>query len=292
MQQTIGRSELNLNNQYNISVIIPTYNRQHTLKRAIDSVLLQTYPVKEIIIIDDGSTDDSEHLIKHEYPSLRYLYQPNTGVSAARNLGITSAKHQWIALLDSDDSWHPKKIAAQLNALQQQPDMAFCHTNEIWYRHDKRVNQMQKHQKYGGDVFQHCLERCMIAPSSVLIAQSLFADIGLFDETLPACEDYDLWLRITAKYSVLYLDQPLTIKYGGHSDQLSQKYPALDQYRIQALLKMLSSNGLNVTQHQQTHDMLIKKASIYLNGAKKRHKLTEIDYYQQLINEYQYASEN
>ena len=260
----------------NISVIIPTYNRRDTIQRAIDSVISQTFAPFEIIIVDDGSKDGTKEWIEEKYSSIKYIYQSNNGVSSARNKGINLSKGSWIALLDSDDEWIPEKLDYQARYINENPGLFFCHTNEIWIRNGHRVNQMKKHKKYGGDIFKHCLDICRISPSSSLIKKEVFEDIGLFDESLTVCEDYDLWLRITAKYKVLYLDQPLIKKFGGHADQLSKVPNGIEQYRIQSLEKILSKCVLTKSQFKYTKNMLIHKLRIYGNGLKKRNKLEEL----------------
>ncbi len=178
-----------------ISVIIPTYNRAHTLSRALDSVLAQTHPADEVIVIDDGSTDSTVELLQNSYPNVTLIQQQNRGVSAARNSGIRASHSEWVALLDSDDEWLPDKLNKQLALVSQQPEYKIIHSDEIWIRYGVRVNQMKKHIKKGGWIFQDCLPLCAISPSAVMIHRSVFDDVGLFDESLPACEDYDLWLR-------------------------------------------------------------------------------------------------
>ena len=259
-----------------ISVVIPTYNRKNLLKRAIQSVIKQTLHPFEIIVVDDGSIDGTQSWLADEFPFVRCLYQNNSGVSRARNNGIKSAQGSWIALLDSDDEWLPDKLEQQVKLIRDIPEALFCHTNEIWIRNGVRVNQMKKHQKYGGDIFEKCLDRCRISPSSSIMKKEIFDIVGLFDESLNICEDYDLWLRITSKFSVSFLDQPLIIKYGGHSDQLSKASGGIEKYRILSLEKILSS--VNLTQSQAFHarDMLIKKLNIYINGLKKRCRLEEL----------------
>ena len=168
----------------NISVIIPTYNRKETLKRAIQSVLIQSYTPYEIIIIDDGSDDGTKEWLKDNFPNVKYIYQMNSGVSSARNKGIKFARGDWIALLDSDDEWLPSKLKDQANEIESNPAAKFLHTNEIWIRNGVRVNQMKKHKKYGGYIFEKCLDMCRISPSSVLIQKDIFDEIGMFDETL------------------------------------------------------------------------------------------------------------
>ena len=258
-----------------ISVIIPTYNRKNTLPRAVESVLNQTYKPVEIIIVDDGSTDGTKEWFSEMYPLVHYTYQVNSGVSSARNTGINSARGDWIALLDSDDEWLPDKLEIQVKLLQNNAELRFCHTNEIWIRNGVRINQMKKHQKYGGNIFKKCLDICRISPSSSLFHTSVIKDVGLFDESLDVCEDYDLWLRITAKYPVLFLDQPLIKKFGGHSDQLSRVFGGIEQYRIRSLEKILTSKSLSGSQFEAAKDMLIHKLQIYAKGLKKRDKNTE-----------------
>ena len=269
-----------------VSVIIPTHNRARTLPRALDSVLAQTRAIDEIIVVDDGSTDSTVELVAGNYPQVTLLQQPNLGVSAARNHGIREATSDWIALLDSDDRWLPTKLEAQFALLVQRPDHRLCHTEEIWIRNGKRVNQMHKHRKSGGHIYSQCLPLCVISPSSVLLHRSLFDEIGLFDETLPACEDYDLWLRICAREPVLFVETAQIEKYGGHDDQLSRQHWGMDRFRIRALEKMLANGLLTPDQERETVAMLLRKAAILEQGARKRGKLQRADHYSQLIQRY------
>jgi glycosyltransferase involved in cell wall biosynthesis len=261
----------------NISVIIPTYNRKETLKRAIRSVLMQSYTPYELIVIDDGSDDGTKEWLKDNYPNVKYIYQMNSGVSSARNKGIKFARGDWIALLDSDDEWLPSKLKDQANEIELNPAAKFLHTNEIWIRNGVRVNQMKKHKKYGGYIFEKCLDMCRISPSSVLIKKDIFDEIGMFDETLKVCEDYDLWLRFASKYPVHFLDQPLIKKYGGHSDQLSKVDDGIESYRIRSLKKIMNSGILNKKQKTITKDVLVKKMYIYAKGLEKRNKIRELN---------------
>lgn len=259
-----------------ISVIIPSHNRAHTLPRALDSVLTQTRAADEIIVIDDGSSDGTEILLRDRYPQVDYRYQPNRGVSAARNAGIRIATGDWVALLDSDDAWLPGKLERQLAAIDSATVLVHC--DELWYRHGVRVNPMNKHAKAGGWIYHHCLPLCAISPSATLIRCTLFDAVGLFDETLPACEDYDLWLRITARFPVVFIAEPLVLKYGGHDDQLSRRHPAMDRFRVRALERMLHSGVLKSEDHEATRDMLIHKLTVLETGARKRGLTAAEDY--------------
>ena len=273
-----------MDNIGNISVVIPTYNRRQTIGRSIDSVLNQTLFPSEIIVVDDGSTDGTSDYIQSNFPSIKLLSQPNKGVSAARNMGIKSADANWIALLDSDDEWFSQKLEKQVLALSQNPDVKFCHTEEIWFRNGVHVNQMKKHQKYGGHIFSKCLDICRISPSSVLFHQSLLDDVGYFDKDLKVCEDYDLWLRITAKYPVLYIDEPLLKKYGGHEDQLSKVKDGIESHRIKVLEKLIMQKFTS-GQKNAMLKMLIEKLTIFSIGAQNRGKIKAYNTSKKRINE-------
>ncbi len=255
-----------------ISVIIPTFNRLDLLKRAIESVLNQSIKPYDIIVVDDGSTDDTSEMIQQKYKSINLIQQKNSGVSAARNNGIKNAQGDWIALLDSDDEWKKNKLEEQVNSLIDNPRYEFCHTNEIWIRNGIRVNQKKRHKKYGGFIFDKCLDICRISPSSVLFNKNILNHVGWFDEELPVCEDYDLWLRITADYEILFIDKPLIVKYGGHNDQLSQSVEAIERFRIKALQSLLENSDLSKNNRIHAIKMIIKKLNIYLNGLVKRKK--------------------
>ena len=264
-----------------VSVIIPTFNRVGFLAEAVPSVLAQSLRDFELIIVDDGSTDETQS-VYGKIPEVRYLRQPHLGVSAARNLGIRHARGSLISFLDSDDLWTRHKLARQVAWMDSHPDVQLCHTNEIWIRHGRRVNQKRIHQKYGGWIYPHCLPRCIVSPSSVLLRRELFEITGVFDEALPICEDYDLWLRITSRYEAGFIDEPLIIKRGGHPDQLSQSEWGIDRYRVTALLKMLGQQGLRQDWREMTLAMLKRKCEILASGYRKRGNRLEAERYSNL----------
>jgi len=269
--------------RFSISVIIPTYNRARILARALNSVLKQDYPFHEIIVIDDGSDENTPQVIQEDFPSVKLILQQNRGVSAARNRGIFAATGEWIALLDSDDCWFPDKLSEQVEGLKCNPKHVICHTNEIWIHNGKMRNPMKKHAKKGGELFHHCLPQCTISPSTVMIKRSLFDEIGYFDETLPVCEDYDLWLRICVRYPVFYIDTPLSTKYGGHKDQLSTQYWGMDRFRIQALDKLLKTNELKGVNRALVCEILSKKCKILIKGAVKHQNKKMQDYGEEVM---------
>jgi glycosyltransferase involved in cell wall biosynthesis len=259
-----------------ISVVIPSFNRWHTLPRAVRSVLAQTRAPHEVIVVDDGSTDGTADAIATDFPAVTLLRQENRGVAAARNLGVDRARGEWIAFLDSDDEWGPRKLERQLAALAAQPGYAICHTEEIWIRNGRRVNPRDRHRKSGGYIFQKCLPLCVISPSSVMIRRSLLIEAGGFDQSFPVCEDYDLWLRLCSRHPVLFVDEPLTVKYGGHDDQLSKSLWGMDRFRIRALENVLSTGGLGEDDKCAALQTIIDKMDVYIAGARKRGKHDEV----------------
>lgn len=258
-----------------VSVIIPTHNRLDRLREALNSVLAQRDAAFEVIVIDDGSTDGTAGMLKSEFPSVTMLTQSNQGPAAARNRGMEAARGEWFAFLDSDDRWKKGKLRAQLDFFQAHPDIRIAQTEEIWIRNGRRVNPMKKHRKLSGWIFEACLPLCMISPSAVMLHRTLIDETGLFDETLPVCEDYDLWLRIAAHHPVGLIPRAYVEKYGGHEDQLSKRLPAMDRYRIQALTNLLASDRLTAAQRNAAEAVLREKSRIFVEGARKRGKAKE-----------------
>ncbi len=272
-----------------VSVVIPTYNRSLLAERAVASVVAQTRPADEIVVVDDGSSDGTADRLRSAFPTVTVLETENRGVSAARNRGIEASSGDWIAFLDSDDEWTPEKLAVQLAAVVADPGYRLCHCDEIWIRNGRRVNPRRIHRKRGGRVYRHCLPRCAISPSSAMMARSLLDDVGLFDETLPACEDYDLWLRVCAREPVLFVDRRLVVKYGGHEDQLSRTVKALDRYRVRALIKILESDVLEAADRMATIEILHRKIEVYGAGVRKRGRKLEVEELERLRDKYQGA---
>jgi glycosyltransferase involved in cell wall biosynthesis len=270
-----------------ISVIIPTYNRIFYLKKAMDSVISQTRPPGELIIVDDGSTDNTGQLVeeigRRASFSVHLVCQKNKGAAAARNLGLKHARGDILCFLDSDDWWDKKKIALQLPLLKQRPETLISHTREIWFRGGVRVNQKKKHNPPSGHIFTACLRMCVVGMSTVMVRRELFERYGLFDPALPCCEDYDLWLRVAREVPFLLVDKPLTLKEGGRPDQLSCIHrKGMDRYRIQSLQNLLTANVLNTEQYQKTVIELQRKCTIYGKGCIKHGRSDEGNYYLRL----------
>lgn len=266
-----------------ISVIIPTYNRHSFLKKAVQSVLKQSFKNFELIIVDDGSDDGTKKLVQSFCDErIRYFYQKNQGVSSARNKAVIESRGDLIAFLDSDDYWKGKKLEKQLKFMESTSSI-ISHTQELWYRRGKILNQKKEHRKSSGNLFAKSLEMCSISISTVMMKKSLFEIVGLFDENLPSCEDYDLWLRVTSRYPVFLLDEELTIKDGGRPDQLSHRIPMLDRFRIQSICKSLENKQLDSEQAILALNALQKKCRIYINGCRKHGREEEALRYERIL---------
>lgn len=268
-----------------VSVVIPSYNRGLMLKEAVDSVLAQEYPDFELIVVDDGSADDTPRILDEYGDKITVVRQEKKGVSAARNTGIKASSGELTAFLDSDDLWLPKKLGEQTRFFETNPGALICQTEETWIRNGRRVNPKIRHKKRSGMIFEPSLELCLVSPSAVMIRRRLFELVGLFDEDLPACEDYDLWLRVSCRYPVFLIDNPLIVKRGGHDDQLS-KAPGLDKYRIRSLTKLLDGGMLSERQRAAAVEILKKKCVVYANGCKKRGRVEEAAVYFGLASKY------
>ena len=267
-----------------VSVVIPVHNRKELLLRAVGSVFEQTFREWELIVVDDGSTDGTRELTRGlEGGRVRCFFQPRSGVSCARNLGVKAAQYPWIAFLDSDDYWLPGKLQGQLRALQENPQYDIVHTEEIWIRRGRRVNPKKIHRKYGGWIYQHCLPRCIVSPSSVLLHRRVLEDGGGFDESFPVCEDYELWLRLFSQRPVCLVSEALLVKTGGHSDQLSRSRWGMDRYRVKALLKTFESEPLTPLQKLWTAEEIVAKAAVLAQGAAKRRNLQRTRGYHDLV---------
>ena len=270
-----------------VSVILPSYNRSQSVGLSVEAVLKQSFRDFELCVVDDGSEDDTVEILDSIPGSFNTLrLKENAGVSHARNCGIRSTDSEWIAFLDSDDVWHPQKLEKQIDTASEGPEHLLHFTDEIWIRNGKRINPKLRHQKREGWIFQPSLELCLMAPSTVMLKRELLEQCGLFDEELPVCEDYDLWLRITAHHQVSFLNEALMTRSGGHADQLSRKYWGMDRFRVQSLKKILANVNLRKEDEMATRRVLKKKCEILLNGFRKRGKTEEISYYESLIKTY------
>ena len=294
-----------------VSVIIPTFNRWPVVGEAVESVLAQSFKDFELIVVDDGSNDGTAEKINAlgrdpstRAPALaggsgsgfrptglpvglhiRIIAQARRGVSAARNCGARAARGHYLAFLDSDDLWLPEKLAIQTAFMRERPELRICQTEEIWLRRGVRVNPKVKQRKPSGDIFRPSLELCLVSPSAVMLTKGIFDEMGGFDESLPVCEDYDLWLRIAVDYPVRLIRAPLVIKRGGHADQLSHSLWGMDRYRVAALQKLLRA-GVSGEKRAWVVDALGRKIAVLAQGARKRGQEAQARAYEAALGEF------
>jgi len=265
------------------TVVIPTHNRRTMVREAIDSVLNQQGADYELLVVDDGSADGTAMELQRDYGDrLHLLRTENRGVSAARNLGVLAGSGDCIAFLDSDDLWLPGKLAAQIDFLRMNPSASICQVEELWYRDGRRVNPCRHHRKPDGAIFERSLDLCLVSPSAVVMRRGLFERMGGFDESLPACEDYDLWLRIGVETQVHLLPQPLVIKRGGHADQLSRRFWGMDRFRVASISRLIEAGRLDAPRRSAAAAVLKRKCDILAKGAARRRRQDEAMRYMQL----------
>ncbi len=269
-----------------ITVVIPTFNRAAVCLAALQSVYAQSMLPERVVVVDDGSREDMSPVksLLAENRGL-YIWQENRGVSAARNRGASGAETEWLAFLDSDDLWLPEKLERQFRLHLDNQDLVISQTRERWLRNGKEVRQSARQTPAQGECFARSLDMCCISASAVMIKRDVYTEVGGFDEGFPVCEDYDLWLKLTAKYSVGLVDLPLVIKNRGRDDQLSESVHALDRFRVQALVSALRRE-LSKVQRTMAESVLDKKLSILEKGAHKRNLAADLRHYHQIRQSY------
>jgi glycosyltransferase involved in cell wall biosynthesis len=266
------------------SVIIPVYNRPESLICAVESVVKQTCSDYELIIVDDGSEPAAFEVQKLYGGRIRYIRQENKGVSSARNLGIRVSSGEYLLFLDSDDMWLPGKIQAHKEFISSNPRIKIHQTREIWFRRGTRVNPGKKHIQPQGYIFEQSLELCLISPSACAVSREIFNRYGLFDENMPACEDYDLWLRTTPFEECGLIDKQLSVRFGGHGDQLSSAYEAMDRMRLYSIINLLVNCGNILTDSQinAAETSGIKRCGILIKGCAGRGLENNISKYEEI----------
>ena len=194
-----------------VSVIIPNYNHARYVADAIRSVLSQTYRCYEIIVVDDGSTDDSRAVVARFGDRVTYIYQPNAGLSAARNTGIRASSGSLIGVLDADDLYEPDYLEVLVAALREHPDAGGVHCGYRFVDHENRpLPQVEARAIDPEALHGALLDGNFLVPESILLRRSVYEDVGPFDETLRACEDWDVWLRASSRHRVVHSPRLLT----------------------------------------------------------------------------------
>ncbi|MCL1817449.1 MAG: glycosyltransferase family 2 protein [Spirochaetaceae bacterium] len=265
-----------------VSVIIPTYNRGQSVCRAVDSVLAQEgFRDFELIVVDDGSTDDTARRLGSFGNALTPLRLEHGGAPGrARNAGASAAQGQYLAFLDSDDLWLPEKLKRQMPSLLA--GARICHTRELWLRRGREISQAGQRHRREGDIFEEALVKCIIGPSTAIVEKSFFDSAGGFREDLFVAEDYELWLKLCFASPVAYLDEALTIKRAcmeeeGEEPNLSEKYGRIEFFRIEALWRLVAAGAFASHSEKETlaRGELARKYRIYAAGCRKRGKNEE-----------------
>lgn len=272
-----------------VSVIIPSHNRRDFLECALESVFKQSFKNLEVIVVDDASSDDTQGMLQQmtDPRLITIKNSKNAGVSYSRNKGIEASRGDYIAFLDSDDQWQKRKLEKQIAFLESFPHFDLVHCNEKWIRNGSHLNQKKIHRKEGGDLFKRSLSLCLIAPSAVVMKRQLLDEIGGFRESYPVCEDYEMWLRITSQREVGFIEDILVIKHGGHQDQLSMRFKAMDYWRVKAMDEVFQSNRLNKQQKSDLTEVLVKKALVLKAGYQKYPNARDLAYIESLLQKYQ-----
>jgi glycosyltransferase involved in cell wall biosynthesis len=224
-----------------VAAIVPAYNAAALLPRSIESILSQTVPVTEVIVVDDGSTDETRQVAESFGPPVKCISQPNAGLAGARNSGIRAATSEWIALLDADDRWLPNKIEQQLNAAARHPECVLLYSDATVVLPDGSIagHFLTDKGPISGWVFDRLLASCFMLPSTVMVRRKVLLDAGLFNESFRRVEDYELWLRLAREHQFYMVPDSLTL-YERQPDSLSRNVAAMLMAQIEVLEPLLN----------------------------------------------------
>ena len=258
-------TENNIKQQFSVSVVIPAYNVEKYIARAIDSVIAQRRTADEIIVVDDGSTDQTADIIKRYGSKVRYIHQKNAGPSAARNTGIIATRYNWIAFLDADDQWLPDKLSWQIELLKRNQDIVWATGN--YYMQNAGSNN--KHPVLPlvddenilkeGDVFNNCFDAINagsdLIPSAMMVKRDILEQVGMFQEGLNYGEELDLWWRIGYRQPRLgYIRKPIAIYSSGREGSLTTETPRRE---IMHTISDLFEKHLNLAEQSGQREQLI-----------------------------------
>ena len=254
-----------------VSVVIPTYNYAQYIKEAIDSVLVQTHKDCEIIVVDDGSTDDTKGVVSQCGPDVKYIYQKNQGVSAAKNIGIRNSEGEYIAILDSDDLWLPSKIEKQIRLFEANSGLGLVYSDGLVFGEERPWDDFSlggNMNFYRGRIFDKLILGNFIPSTSALIKRDCFDKVGLFDINLGVCEDWDMWLRISLHYEVDYVDE-LLVKRRKHRGSLVTKVEVMEESALKMLNNIfLEKNVPSILKRKAYSNAYLRSGGLYRNAMK------------------------
>jgi glycosyltransferase involved in cell wall biosynthesis len=290
-----------------VSVIVPTHNRRESVTEALDSIMAQTFREFEIVVTDDGSTDGTPSLIfetlgaeqevieylnqlgpaslkpfSHKFSSrgvpIQYHYGISRGLSTARNRGIRMARGDYVAFLEADDLWEPTHLEALVAFLSDNPAAHVCRAAERTVR-DGRARTSRKPVASSGWIFEAALEASPMSPSAVMVRRPCFAECGAFDENLPACDEYDLWVRMTSRYPVHFVQGPVVTRRSTRPDGSSRAW-GWDRYRVYALEKAFQSGHLSPEQRFQVAQEIVRKCERLVDGFRRQKSEERANFYE------------
>jgi glycosyltransferase involved in cell wall biosynthesis len=245
-----------------VSVVIPTYNCVQFVTEAIDSVLNQTFKDFEILVVDDGSKDETREVLTEKYgTSIQYLYKENGGVSSARNFGIEKAKGKYIAFLDADDVWMPEKLEKQASALEGNPEIKACYSS--FFLCDEKLNpgKINLSERKANALTDLLLIGNVVAtPSTVIAEKGLFQQVGGFDHELSQCADWEMWIRLATKTEFIYINEPL-LRYRQHDSNMSKNAALLEKDSVLLIEKGFALPNLPIDLKEKKNEAL---ARIYM----------------------------
>lgn len=254
-----------------VSVVIPTYNRAETIEKTINSVLNQTYPSMEIVIVDDCSKDNTEQIVNEKFSyvkKLKYIkHEKNKGGNAARNTGIENSKGKYIAFLDSDDEWLSTKLEKQINKMVKNKDCGLVYT----YCANVDLNTNEIISYFGNEPGQKPFEKLLCenfigSTSSILCTKDALMDVGMFDESLPSCQDWELYIRIASRYHIDYIGEPL-LRYYIHGNSITGNCNrAIEGHIIvlERVLQLIKNCEVQLSKRNMLYYHYRKRADIYL----------------------------
>lgn len=228
-----------------VSVIIPTYNSVAYVTAAVASVLAQTFADLEILVIDDGSTDETSEVMAGYGTRVRYLRQENSGVAIARNRGIAESQGEYVAFLDADDTWFPRKLELQLEALRAHIEAGVCYSAFLVVTSELKPIGVRRSERWASALEDLLLHGNVVGSiCTVLAKRSLFQQAGGFDPLLSQCADWEMWVRLAARTEFVYLDEPL-VTYRQHDSNMSHNAPLLEKDSLRVLEKSFAMEELS-----------------------------------------------
>jgi glycosyltransferase involved in cell wall biosynthesis len=290
------------------SVVVPTCNKREQVAQALQSALAQTYRNFEIAIVDDGSTDGTPahvfrtfgaepkaidivshlnpaalrpffHHFVHDGVTFKYHYHTNRGLAAARNRGIRHARGSYVAFLEAEDRWDPTHLETQLAFLEANQGARISRVGEHPGRTCPRGRRPGRAERASGWLFASALENCPASISCAVIHRSCFTECGAFDENLPACEDYDLWLRLSARFPIYYVDGPEVVHRSPRAE-ISPHAWTWDRFRVYALEKSFQSGHLDPEQRFLVSQEIVRRCERLVDGFRRQKSEERANFYE------------